>query len=348
MKSDNNLSDTIELNVEKARRAVGNLFDENDGYDEHTEIEDDERDAPDMRRVTNLFAEPLPPPKPAVKVNASVPAASRAPIRPKRPLSVEDEETAGRSGAAGWSGAAGRPGKSRYLFIEDEDDEFTTFRKRYRDREAESREKPQAPEPQRRPSNPDPSHTPRRKRPPAMYQGEPTTDSYTEPGIPAAIRTVIIGLTVVLLLMMAFLVYRITVISGELNVANDRLQGIPAMQEELARTMIYLEAARADLVLAEAENAQLLRDLGSYLMGTITGSTGPSDPADDGQASDPAAATPEPGADRIHIVATGDNLYRISVQFYGSGSYANIQRIMAANNIIDPDLIRVGDQIIIP
>ena len=58
-----NLSDTLEINVDKARKAVGSLFDDNNG-----EVNNKKNiDKPDMKRITNLFAKGSaePSPKPA-------------------------------------------------------------------------------------------------------------------------------------------------------------------------------------------------------------------------------------------------------------------------------------------
>jgi LysM repeat protein len=54
-------------------------------------------------------------------------------------------------------------------------------------------------------------------------------------------------------------------------------------------------------------------------------------------------ATPPPGQGTIYIVRTGDTLYSIARRFG-----VTVQAIMAANNISNPNLIYVGQQLIIP
>ena len=52
------------------------------------------------------------------------------------------------------------------------------------------------------------------------------------------------------------------------------------------------------------------------------------------------------GADQKYTVASGDNLSRISKLFYGSPN--KYQKIVQANQIADPDRIKVGETITIP
>ncbi|MGO1923141.1 MAG: LysM peptidoglycan-binding domain-containing protein, partial [Jeotgalicoccus sp.] len=52
-------------------------------------------------------------------------------------------------------------------------------------------------------------------------------------------------------------------------------------------------------------------------------------------------------ANASHVVTTQDNLYRIAIQYYGSGSAENVQRIMEANGVT-ADSLTVGQELIIP
>ncbi len=52
------------------------------------------------------------------------------------------------------------------------------------------------------------------------------------------------------------------------------------------------------------------------------------------------------GADQQYTVASGDNLSRISKLFYGSPN--KYQKIVQANQIADPDKIKVGETLTIP
>ncbi|MBI4225663.1 LysM peptidoglycan-binding domain-containing protein [Candidatus Roizmanbacteria bacterium] len=49
---------------------------------------------------------------------------------------------------------------------------------------------------------------------------------------------------------------------------------------------------------------------------------------------------------QTYIVKEGDQLYFIAQKFYGSG--LNMEEIIKANNIINPDLIEVGQVLVIP
>ena len=108
MKNKRDLSDTMDVNVELARKAVGSLFfNEDDGDPEDVPQEDAaqqrerwseiKRHRAEKHKVEDdkpVFANtsPLPTPKPAVKVNPNIPAVSRVPIRSERqPIAEEDD-----------------------------------------------------------------------------------------------------------------------------------------------------------------------------------------------------------------------------------------------------------------
>ena len=444
MKNEQNLSDTLEINVEHARKAVGSLFDKEDnleeddeeeiitGYDKYNTSEkyntpdknntldkyntpdenntldkyntpdknstSDKDNKPDMRQVSELFEEPLntdeeniwpeddyrtmgspirrrsseSPPKPALKVNASVPAASRMP-RPRRPLSVEDEENEQYAESQRSRVSSPPPGtravRSRYLFIEDEDDEFTSFRQRYRERDRKTegtrveRQQPaheeerklnyerdhERREMQRRRSEEQRDRPPRQGRPPRQDRA-PLPDfemqeAYAPMSMSAPIRIVVICIIVSLLAMMIFLIFRLNIVSAQLEYANERILGIPAIEEELARTQLALVAAEENLAEVMEVNIQLPLGTGSE----ISNEASYEYPSVNYNEESYTPIQPAlPGTDRIHTVVSGDNLYRISTRHYGNGSHENIQRIMQANNITDPDNIQIGTELIIP
>ena len=385
MDRNHNLSDTIELNVDKARKAVGALFDETEPEEEaENPLVTGYKEPPDMQKVNDLFSQPIveeediqddihmdkplpedewqnvrrkpsaPPPKPAVKINASVPAASRAPVRPKKHLSLELEDEENTEATPIAPPPKARAMRSRYMFVE-EDDEFTEFRQRYktRDKAAESAAifsgravSASAKTPHEDRSGTDvssrPTRFPRQMQPPVSE----TESTYTDSGMPVLIRAVAIGLMVILLSMMAFLVYRITVVNGQLAVANEQIQSIAAMQQELARTQLELEAAREAISEVEEQNRLLLTAVDDTSLPNVQPDVEVENDTHLNQEAD--VTPPEPGEDRIHTVVAGDNLYRISVLFYGNGSYDNIQRIIAANNIANPNNIQTGTQLTIP
>lgn len=48
-----------------------------------------------------------------------------------------------------------------------------------------------------------------------------------------------------------------------------------------------------------------------------------------------------------HVVSAEDNLYRIAIRYYGSGSSENVNKIMEANGV-SPDTLTVGEELVIP
>ena len=58
------------------------------------------------------------------------------------------------------------------------------------------------------------------------------------------------------------------------------------------------------------------------------------------------SSLPAPAAAQSYTVQPGDTLSKISKSFYGSAS--NYMKIAEANNIENPDLIQVGQKLVIP
>ncbi|MCL2362173.1 MAG: LysM peptidoglycan-binding domain-containing protein [Defluviitaleaceae bacterium] len=59
--------------------------------------------------------------------------------------------------------------------------------------------------------------------------------------------------------------------------------------------------------------------------------------------------TPPPAPEQvIHVIVSGDTLSRIANRHYGSSAQFYIDKIAAANNITNPALIQLGDELIIP
>lgn len=55
-----------------------------------------------------------------------------------------------------------------------------------------------------------------------------------------------------------------------------------------------------------------------------------------------------PSGSTTHIVRPEDNLFRIAIRYYGSGSSENIRKIQEANNGVDADSLSVGQELVIP
>jgi|GEM_PF-1634593 len=349
------------------------IFEENDEIDEideNLEPSEDEIDTDDELRwpedeftggyIPRRAAPPgrIPPPKPALKANPSVPAASRTPLRPKKNQSLEDFEEEEKLSAP----PKARALRDRYILAdEDVDDEYSAFRRRYTEREKKKpmeRNPEDVPEMRRKlaaasndrkvkpPREENPQERKPRRRVREDAQPSPS-EEYVSLGLPAPIRWVIIACTVMLLCMMAFLVYRNSVLGTQLSEANELAQQVAALELDLTRARIDLEAVRGDLAAAEAENIRLSAIAPGVPIGSTTA---PADTEDAYGYDTPYSDTAEPAAPaaRVHIVVPGDSLSRISRNFFGNDSYANIQRIMVANNLTDPDNIAIGMPLTIP
>ena len=296
---------------------------------------------------------PVQAPKPGVKVNKGIPAASRVPPRPERQPVAKENDTPKDARARA---------QSRYVFIdeegakearppkehtagnrytpaekEDTDDQSEDIYQKYRDIDKKAMSRVSRPKPKPIPAG--------------------NTGTFAASGLPSFMRGIITAFIIILLLMMIFLIHRTAVLSERLEEANVQLLSIPTLEQELNRARIDLEGAREALAAAEAENTRLTNlapsdtltdDLPEEAYGYEEGADYPADNNVDAPAAvDPPAAAP-PAAPRIHVVVRGDVLSRIANQFYGSSSPAYIQRIIDANNITDPDSIVVGDRLIIP
>lgn len=59
--------------------------------------------------------------------------------------------------------------------------------------------------------------------------------------------------------------------------------------------------------------------------------------------------TPRPDAGVVvHEVRRGDTLWKIAGQYYGTSNRGNVQKIVEANPGLNPDVIKVGQKIVIP
>jgi len=62
----------------------------------------------------------------------------------------------------------------------------------------------------------------------------------------------------------------------------------------------------------------------------------------------PIAPAPPVVQMRTHTVAPGETLWQISRIYYGRSSRENVRKIVEANPGLDPDVIKIGQQIAIP
>jgi 5'-nucleotidase len=147
--------------------------------------------------------------------------------------------------------------------------------------------------------------------------------------------------------------------SNELEEAAGVAALVPDLSDQLSQARLELEAQQA--ALEALEQAQTVDPIlppvppGDYSAangynGYAANGNGAAQTPTDPPAPEPPVQdiAPPPPAPRIHVVVAGDTLTRLANRYYGSNSQANIQRIMDANNITDPNAIRLGQELIIP
>ena len=360
------------LDVDFARKAVGNLFDKEDkkeaimaGYNDFTDEPANEQEEPEEQEepVVRPKAVSTPEPKPAIKVDASVQTTSRSPLRVKYD-SQEYEEHAEQEYEQQEQDRKPRPQKaqpvkSRYVFIDEEEDEFTEFRRRYKPRDIRKQEDSHMPEEppakarrqaQVRPKIEDEPPAAKKSRPPARKRHFPMEpqDTYVETGLPNFVKVTLVALMVILLMMMVFLIYRHMVINSQLEDANIRLLRVSELEQELSQATIDIEIFEERIAELEAENTRLLAMVNVPQENITYPAEGYPPEGAAVEAPYVPAAPAAPGTDRIHTVVAGDNLSRIARQYFGSDSPANIQRIIAANDLPNPDNLVVGQTLVIP
>ncbi|MCL1998160.1 MAG: LysM peptidoglycan-binding domain-containing protein [Turicibacter sp.] len=405
------MSDTLELNVEKARKAVGSLFDTqpdvkpdakkgrkeivvgqgagNPYYKKAQPLEGAKKDEMAAKKkevdldmiggwpeddwtfdTSPAKAEPKPPlpQKPIIKapstsradmdmdVNLEMPPKAKNPfssIRPrddeksfeKEPIVAEKRQNLDESQPVMLiSPEYTESNKSRYLFLRD-DDEFATFRKKYMARNQKYIRKENVPKPAVTAKEVSARALERDRQTRPVKRLSNIAEAQTHSGMSNPARWLVIVLVVVFLTMMTFLVRQNIVVGMELEQANERLQHLPTLESEITRTMLELaelreENERLAAILAVEEDAIYNGEYETSEEGGII----------EEDSSEPLPQQPAPPTDteRIHIVAPGDNLSRISVQFYGNDSPENINRIITANNLTNPDNLQVGDRLVIP
>lgn len=119
------------------------------------------------------------------------------------------------------------------------------------------------------------------------------------------------------------------------------LSAIRSKEDGTAEKEAAAEKAEAEKEKAEAEKAEADRAAAEKAE-TET------ETADENTETDKDSESEETkNANASHVVTTQDNLYRIAIQYYGSGSAENVQRIMEANGVT-ADSLTVGQELIIP
>lgn len=334
---------TLDLyNDELARKAVGSLFEEEElpadeaypvpekgryvtGFDkppaktraravEEPRADDvDEEDEEEYTYRKRERKESTPAPRPAVKVNvAAVPSSQRT---------------------AGHSHARPRPVPSRSEPVDLPEDDYASFRPRDKSRAS-------SPAPALRQTDAPVSRRPAEKR----------YSDYDDPESTNPVRWVAAALTFVFLVILALLVYRITVVSGQLKDAQTRLESMPSNESEITEMRLTIERLENEV---EAKNTEI-----EQLQAGLTGSQPVTNPVITPETSgnvteqnnSPATQSPTvnaSGLPTVYTVVSGDNLTKISQKFYGNTSLDNIQKIKDANNLTN-DNISIGQELKIP
>jgi len=270
------------------------------------------------------------------------------------------------------------PSVKDYIFTEDNDDEFTNFRRRYEKKSA-------APKYHEDEHYERPARRTRRKVANPEHMNDDELDDqgvepYVQSGISAPIRGIATVLVSLFLMMMVFLIYRHNMMSRELAAAELRAARVPSLNEELSGYRLRVEQLEETILQQGAlisppippnvsdndtavngygQNGETVYDSNGYATnGAATnGATTNGNGANGNTAGQetpvtpdppPAPDPPPPPQQRIHVVVQGDTLASLAQRFYNSQTQANIQRIMDANNITDPNLISIGQRLVIP
>lgn len=303
------LSNTLELyNVDFARKAVGNLFEnDNPQKNENLQKEINLNELPD-----NTATRPVLIPRTFTKALIDD-DLSEGPVEPKLPKA--------------------RAVKSKYVFVdEEEEDEFSEFRRRYKERDSRNIGPPKK-------AVVAATELKEEKEPPkreGRKRIEPKEEAYVAASSLGPLRVAIVGMMVVLLLMMAYLVYRNNELSNQLQAANVRLYDLPGLNYQLG--------VFSGLVTNYQSEIDRLRSLvyNGYQNESLESSYYPYNEYSEYYASEdaPSDETPTTAAYRTHTVVAGENLSRISTYYFGDSSHANILRIVEANsNLPDADAV---------
>lgn len=354
------MSDDLDFNVELNRKKVANLFDTAEDSEEialdttNTDIEDVWKGEPDLKNFWtddewSADVKPTRPTRPTIHNKVSKtenyydsPDESKKAAKSKN--STTSEEKTPRP----------RP-KSSFVLLNEEDDEYTEFLETYKKKPPKRDEQPSASTRPRKSAN---------RSEAKRYAAAATVTVEEEVGdgienVSAVLRAAVIGFMLLFLVLTAFLVYHNSVLGSQLEDANSMLTNVQSLEENLNRVQFELEATREELVALEAENNRLaslvINPPAENAENAETSYADPETPSGESateQPTAPAAPTaptaPNDAPNRIHTVVAGDNLSRISRQYFGNDSPATLQRIMTANNMNDPNVLTIGMQLVIP
>lgn len=255
---------------------------------------------------------------------------------------------------------------------EEEDDGYNTFRNRGRKRERESREAREARE--AREMREEPRYEPRTDGRPPLPQRPPSGGYYRPEGPPRPggpqgrpqgerigygdldpmniIRYAAAFVALVILIIMVVLVFQNARLRRELNEANLKIETIPSVDSEVTVLQFTNEKLEEELQQARDEIISLEKQLTDARTGVYTPAA---TNGNENQGTRPTTdvsqtAEPTPAQQRTHTVVRGETLSKIAAAYYGTGSQANIQKIIDANPtvITNPNNIKPGDVYVIP
>jgi len=334
-------------NEEKTKKVVTGLFD-----DEPEPIAAIEKETPS--RMLDLDIKSIIP-KPTAK---AIPEPA-----PKRVEQYSDN--AGKLEKTEKTARKKRPKASKYVFEEDNSEyEYEDLRGKYATKNPIKSEKSRTVAAIQNDEANDPIKTPAKKSNNYARMQDELVASDDGGGIASSsIKGLAIVLAAIFLFMLVFLVYRNNILNSQLVAANLQAERVQVLEQELSHARIELERVNENLVYTpNQEETQIppilpndtYADESVYNGYSDTVQESAYDDAYDSYQQEPeeqevvnTSQVPAPGP-REHEVRSGDNLSRIARQFYGNDSYANIQRIIQANNITDPDNIPIGRRLIIP
>jgi len=266
-----------------------------------------------VRRERPRRREQNPAPKPAVRVNAE--------RRRRVPVATDRHEVDGD-------------------WVSPDDDDYNTFRPRPSGPDIMSPPK-EARVKEPRPRGSVPVH---RREPDLAEEVDGTTP----------LRYLLAVVFVGVLALMAFLALNNRNLRRDLSILEAQAAEVDDNAEDLERANLEIAGYQTLLEEYRAENEALyaqLNDLGhavSDVTPDYTPGYTPSRPVDESPGPEEPHAPPPVAEPVIHVVLAGQVLSRIANMHYGSTAQVYIDKIVAANNLTNPNSIREGQELIIP
>lgn len=244
--------------------------------------------------------------KPAVTVAKSPGPASRTARQPSDRYDVDPEQEQDRGVSQPY-----------------EDDDYDAFKEKYKNREYI-------------PSPKQPKAAPQKTSP---YGGADYDDYEEEGDASGALKVALAIVSCVFLVILAVMVFKINSTSAQLKEADAKLKAVSDNEVQLETLKMEKDALKEERDRLQMENDELRSaSVGAPQEGSEEGL----DADADGSESNEAGTS---SGERIHTVAQGDTLTKISQQYYGAPD--QYDKIKQANNLTSNDL-SVGQRLRIP